>query len=315
MASEPTTLTEAVVYFSDPDNCLNYLVSRRWRNGVVCPACGSREVSFVPSRQIWQCKTRHKRCQFSVKVGTIFEDSPLGLDKWLPAVWMISNCKNGISSWEIHRAIGVTQKTAWFMLHRIRLAMQGETGRKLGGSVEVDETFVGGKARNMHRSAKAKRIHGTGGLDKAMVVGMVERDGKVRAFHVDGRRKKELQEAIRENIEAGSAIFTDELKSYEGLADDYDHAVVNHAIEYVNGNVHTNTIENFWSLLKRGLHGTYISVEPYHLFCYIDEQAFRYNNRKDMNDADRFRAVIDEITGKRLTYKHLTGKNEATTPA
>jgi transposase-like protein len=188
-------------------------------------------------------------------------------------------------------------------------------GSKLGGEVEVDETFIGGKARNMHRSAKAKRIHGTGGLDKAMVFGMVERNGKVRAFHVDGRRKKDLQEAIRENIEAGTALFTDELKSYDGLAEDYDHAVVNHAIEYVNGNVHTNTIENFWSLLKRGLHGTYISVEPYHLFRYIDEQAFRYNNRKDMNDADRFSAVISQITDKRLTYKHLTGKDEVTTPA
>jgi transposase-like protein len=262
MASEPTNLTEAIVYFANPDNCLNYLVRRRWRDGVVCPRCGSREVSFVPSRRIWQCKTRHDRCQFSVKVGTIFEDSPLGLDKWLPAVWMITNCKNGASSWEIHRAIGVTQKTAWFMLHRIRLAMQGETGGKLGGEVKADETFIGGKARNMHRSQKAARIRGTGGVDKAMVFGMVERDGRVRAFHVDGRRKQKLQQAIGENIEA-AALFTDELKSYDGLADDYEHAVVNHAIEYVNGNVHTNTIENFWSLLKRGLHGTYISVEPF----------------------------------------------------
>jgi transposase-like protein len=314
MASEPTTLTEAVVYFSNPNNCLNYLAARRWPNGVTCSTCGSVDVRFVPSRRVWQCTNRHPRCQFSVKVGTIFEDSPLGLDKWLPTVWMIANCKNGVSSWEIHRAIGVTQKTAWFMLHRIRLAMQGETGGKLGGEVETDETFIGGKARNMHRSAKAKRIHGTGGMDKAMVFGMVERDGKVRAMHVTGRRKKELQEAIRENIEAGSALFTDKLKSYDGLADDYQHEVINHALEYVNGNVHTNTIENFWSLLERGLHGTYISVEPFHLFRYIDEQVFRYNNRKEMNDADRFRAVVDEITSKRLTYKHLTGKNGITTP-
>jgi transposase-like protein len=199
-------------------------------------------VAFLTSRRVWQCKTRHPKAQFSVKVGTIFEDSPLGLDKWLPAVWMIANCKNGVSSWEIHRAIGVTQKTAWFMLHRIRLAMQGETGGKLGGEVEADETFIGGKARNIHRSAKAKRIHGTGGMDKAMVFGMVERDGKVRAFHADSRRRKELQEAIRKNIEVGSAIFTDELKSYDGLADNYDHAVINHAIEYVNGNVHTTPL-------------------------------------------------------------------------
>ena len=263
---------------------------------------------------MWQCKTRHPKCQFSVKVGTIFEDSPLGLDKWLPTVWMITNCKNGISSWEIHRAIGVTQKTAWFMLHRVRLAMQSRNGGKLGGEVEVDETFIGGKSRNMHKNKRAEKIHGTGGADKAIVFGMVERDGKVRAIHVDKRRKKELQDAIRENVEAGSAIFSDELLSYQGIADDYDHAVINHAVEYVDGNVHTNTIENFWSLLKRGLHGTYVSVEPFHLFRYIDEQAFRYNNRKNMNDGERFSAVVSQITGKRLTYKHLTGNDGATTP-
>ena len=313
MAKEPTTLREAIVYFSDPNNCLNYLVARRWRKGVVCPTCGSKDVSFVPSRRLWQCKTRHPKSQFSIKVGTIFEDSPLGLNKWLPTVWMITNCKNGISSWEIHRAIGVTQKTAWFMLHRVRLAMQGNRGGKLGGEVEVDETFIGGKSRNMHKNKRAEKIHGTGGADKAIVFGMVERDGKVRAMHVDKRRRKELQEAIRENVEAGSAIFSDELLSYEGLSDDYNHAVVNHAVEYVSGNVHTNTIENFWSLLKRGLHGTYVSVEPFHLFRYIDEQAFRYNNRKDMNDSERFSAVVSQITGKRLTYDHLTGKDGSTT--
>src|SRR5487761_1432110 len=208
--SEPKSLQEAIVYFSNPDNCLNYLVARRWPNGVVCPTCGSEKVSFVPSRRLWQCKTRHPKSQFSVKVGTIFEDSPLGLDKWLPTVWMITNCKNGISSWEIHRAIGVTQKTAWFMLHRIRLAMQSRGG-KLGGEVEVDETFIGGKSRNMHKNKRAEKIHGTGGADKAIVFGMVERDGKVRAIHVDSRRRKALQEAIRENVEAGSAIFSDEL--------------------------------------------------------------------------------------------------------
>jgi transposase-like protein len=309
MAAEPTTLQDAIIYFANPDNCLSYLAARRWPDGVVCPTCNGTNVSFMPSRRVWQCKTRHPKCQFSIKVGTIFEDSALGLDKWLPAVWLITNCKNGISSWEIHRAIGVSQKTAWFMLHRIRLAMQGDTGGKLSGEVEADETFIGGKARNMHKAKKAERIHGTGSMDKAVVFGMVERDGRVRAMHVDARRKEELQQAIRENIEAGTAIFTDELNSYTGLADEYEHAVVNHAVEYVNGNVHTNTIENFWSLLKRGLHGTYVSVEPYHLFRYIDEQAFRYNNRKGVTDASRFNVVISQIIGKRLTYRHLTGKD------
>src|SRR5205823_8571786 len=221
---------------------------------------------------------------------------------------LLISCKDGISSYELHRGLGVTQTTAWFMNHRIRLAMQ-ETGfNKLGGEVEVDETFIGGKARNMHKEKRDRVITGTGGKDKAMVQGIVERGGEVRAFVVDSRKKTELQKRVREHVEAGSAIFTDELKSYDGLEDGFQHQVINHAVEYVNGNVHTNTMENFWSLLKRGLHGTYISVEPFHLFRYIDEQAFRYNNRNDMNDSDRFSAVVSQVAGKRLTYAELTGK-------
>jgi transposase-like protein len=235
------------------------------------------------------------------------EDSPLGLDKWLPAIWMLQNAKNGISSCEIARALGVTQKTAWFLLHRIRLAQQGKQGGKLAGEVEVDETFIGGKARNMHKEKRERVITGTGGKDKTIVMGMMERGGNVRAFVVEGRRKAELQKRVREHVEAGSAIFSDELKSYDGLETEYQHAVINHAVEYVNDNVHTNGMENFWSLLKRGLHGTYISVEPYHLFRYIDEQACRFNNRK-MDDAERFDTVVREIGGKRLTYAQLTGK-------
>jgi transposase-like protein len=204
--------------------------------------------------------------------------------------------------------MGVTQKTAWFMLHRCRLAMQDLTGGKLGGEVEVDETFIGGKARNMHKDKRAAKITGTGGKDKEIALGMVERGGNVRVFHVDNRRKKALQTRIREHVEAGSAIFSDELKSYDGLENEYQHAVIDHAVEYVNGNVHTNTMENFWSLLKRGLHGTYVSVEPFHLFRYLDEQAFRYNNRKDMNDGERFTAAMKQIVGRRVTYKQLTGK-------
>jgi transposase-like protein len=309
-AIEPKTLQQAIVYFSMPENCMNYLVARRpeWKDGVVCPTCGSTTVGFLKNQLRWQCSNRHPKRQFSVKVGTIFEDSPLGLDKWLPCVWLITNCKNGISSYEIGRDLGVTQKTAWFMLHRVRLAHQGKDGGKLSGEVEVDETFIGGKSRNMHKSKRARVITGTGGKDKTVVMGMVERGGKVRAFVMDGRKRKDLQPAIRGHIEAGSAIFSDELKSYNGLESDYQHAVINHAVEYVNGNVHTNTMENFWSLLKRGLHGTYVSVEPFHLFRYIDEQAFRYNNRKDLTDADRFDLAVRQIVGKRLTYAELTGK-------
>jgi transposase-like protein len=307
MEHEPQTLQEAVIYFADPNNCMKYMVARRWPNGVICPTCRSAKVSFLSNQSRWQCSTHHSKRQFTLKTGTVFEDSPLGLDKWLPAVWMISNCKNGISSWELHRALGVTQKTAWFMLHRARLALQGKDGGMLGGEVEIDETFVGGKARNMHASKRAVKITGTGGKDKAVVMGMLERGGEVRAMVVDNRRKGELQNRVREHVRVGSALFTDELKSYEGLESDYQHSVINHAIEYVRGNVHTNGMENFWSLFKRGLRGTYISVEPFHLFRYIDEQAFRYNYREDMTDSDRFHLAVSQIVGKRLMYSELTG--------
>jgi transposase-like protein len=311
---EPQTLLESIRYFSDPANCLNYLVARRpeWKDGVVCPRCGSAKVGFLANQMRWQCSVRHPRRQFSVKVGTIMEDSPIGLDKWLPAMWMLQNAKNGISSCEVARALGVTQKTAWFLLHRIRLAQQGKQGGgKLGGEVEIDETFIGGKARNMHKAKREQRITGTGGKDKSVVMGMIERGGDVRAFVVDNRGKKELQKHVREQVEAGAAIFTDELLSYDGLGSDFQHQVINHAVEYANGNVHTNGMENFWSLLKRALHGTYISVEPFHLFRYIDEQACRFNTRK-MNDAERFAEIVSEIGGKRLTYAELTGKLDET---
>jgi transposase-like protein len=306
---EPRTLQEAILCFSDPDNCVAYLVARRpeWKNGVVCPTCGSTKVSFLKNQSRWQCNARHAKRQFSVKVGTIMEDSPIGLDKWLPAIWMLQNSKNGISSCEIARALGVTQKTAWFLLHRIRLAQQGKNGGKLSGEVEVDETFIGGKARNMHKAKRDRVITGTGGKDKTIAPGMVERGGEVRTFVVDSRRKKELQRNIREQVEVGAAIFSDELKSYDGLESDFQHCVINHAVEYANGNVHTNTMENFWSLLKRGLHGTYISVEPFHLFRYLDEQAARYNTRK-LTDAERFDIAVRQIVDKRLTYAELIGK-------
>lgn len=306
---EPKSLQEAIVYFADQVNCLNYLVARRpeWKDGVTCPTCGSRKVKFLENQLRWQCSSHHSKRQFSIKNGTIFEDSPLGLDKWLPAMWLILNCKNGISSCEIARALAVTQKTAWFMLHRIRLAQQGKQGGKLAGEVEIDETFIGGKSRNMHKSKRERVIKGTGGADKEVVMGMLERGGNVRVMHVETRRKSELQAQVREHVESGAAIFTDELLSYDGLESDYKHAIINHAVEYVNENVHTNGMENFWSLLKRGLHGTYISVEPFHLFRYLDEQAFRFNNRK-MTDGERFDIGVREIVGKRLTYKELTGK-------
>lgn len=311
-ATEPKTLFEAVPYFTDQDNCLNFLAGRRWPDGVAtCPRCGSTNVGFIASRRVWQCKTRHPLAQFSIKVGTIFEDSPLGLDKWLPALWMIGNAKNGISSWELHRALGVTQKTAWFMLHRIRLAVQDNlTGSKLGGDVEVGETFIGGKSRNMHKHKRAEKIHGRGPEGKAIVAAVLERGGKVRAKVVETRRKKSLQSLVRDNVEAGSNLYSDALKSYSRLGSEYEHQVIDHAEAYVNGQVHTNGMENFWSLLKRGSNGTYVSVEPFHLFRYVDEQAFRFNTRLDIDgeklgDAQRFKMLCTQIVGKRRTYSAL----------
>jgi transposase-like protein len=320
-ANEPKTLQQAIKYFADLDNCLDYLVARRWASGVTCPTCGSENVSFVPSRRVWQCKTRHAKCQFSVKVGTIFEDSPIPLDKWLAAMWMIANCKNGISSWEIHRALGITQKSAWFVLHRVRLALQSSSTLKLGGNggeVEVDETFIGGKARNMHARRRQNRLASTGVGGKAPVLGILERGGQIRATVVPNRRKHALHGEIKRNVEEGSAIYTDALMSYQDLRPTFAHQVIDHAERYVDGRVHTNGLENFWSLLKRSIGGTYVSVEPFHLFRYLDEQVWRFNNRatefRPMNDSDRFDLAVSQIVGKRLTFAEVTGKVGETRP-
>jgi transposase-like protein len=324
--SEPTSLQEAVLYFSDPANCREYMVARRWPNGVECPRCGSKNVLFLEKYNRWECREKHDARQFTLKTGTVFEESPISLDKWITAMWMLVNCKNGVSSWEIHRTIKVTQKSAWFMLGRLRLALQDKrSGGKLGGSngspVEIDETFIGGKARNMHR-AKRERLSADrgmqGGSGKAVVMGMLERGGKVRATVLGHRRdKKQMHQIIAENVEVGTPVMTDEFGNYDGLSPKYAHEVVNHLEKYVEGNVHTQGIENFWSCLKRGLGGTYIAVEPFHLFRYVDEQAFRFNNRatKDnpLNDADRFDLAMRQVVGKRLTYDELTGKSPAQT--
>lgn len=307
MEQEPVTLQEAIVYFSNPVNCRDYLAKRRWPNGVTCPRCGGKDVLFLENYNRWHCRAKHDAPQFTLKTGTIMEDSPIGLDKWLMAMWQIVNSKNGISSYEVHRAIGVTQKTAWFLDHRIRFALTQGTINKLSGQIEADETFIGGKARNMHSAKRAKRITGTGGKDKVAVLGILERGGKVRTKVIDNTKKKTLQREVREHVLAGSALFTDALKSYDGL-DDFQHEVVDHAVEYVRGEVHTNGLENFWSLVKRGLNGTYVSVEPFHLFRYLDEQVFRYNNRKGLNDGQRFDLAVRQIVGKRPTFDQLTGK-------
>src|SRR5256712_2976447 len=307
MASEPKTLQEAILYFADPVNCREYLVARRWPSGVTCPRCGSQNVLFLEKYNRWHCREKHNAPQFTLKTGTIMEDSPIGLDKWMTAMWQIVNCKNGISSYEIHRALGITQKTAWFLDHRIRLALTSGSFEKLTGEVEADETFIGGKARNMHVGKRQRRITGTGGKDKTAVMGIMQRGGKVRTVVIANRKKKALQAEVKKHVEAGSALYTDALLSYEGLAGDYAHQVVDHAVQYVDGRVHTNGLENFWSLLKRGIAGTYVSVEPFHLFRYLDEQSFRFNERK-MTDAERICFAMSNVFGRRLTWNQLTGK-------
>lgn len=309
--SSPKTLREAILFFADYSNCRKAVEAIRWPDGVVkCPTCGSEKVSYLAAARVYKCYGKHPRAKFSLKVGTIFEDSPLGFDKWLPALWLITNCKNGISSYELARALGVTQKSAWFMLSRLRLALQGDGSGKMSGHVEVDETFIGGKARNMHKAKRDRVIRGTGGMGKVAVMGLLSRHGKdghstVRLSVVENRRKAALQARVREHVRRGAKVYTDGLLSYDGLANDYVHNVIIHAEKYVDGQVHTNGCENFWSLLKRSLKGTYVSVEPFHLFRYLDEQAFRFNQRV-CDDATRFVLALNDTINKRLTYKALT---------
>ena len=315
----PKTLLECSRYFAgDPAIAVEFLAAIRWKDGVVCQHCGSKKHSSLKTRRIWKCRECKK--QFSVKAGTVFEDSPIPLDKWMMVVWLVVNCKNGISSWEIHRDLKVTQKTAWFMLHRVRLALKSESGFLLGGEgteVEVDESYVGGKLNNMHKDRRAKlglAMRGT--ASKTAVQGMLDRNlREVRATVVPDTKRETLQNLVLNNIHHGSTVYSDESVTYDKLSENFVHEVVNHSEEYVRGRVHTNGLENFWSLMKRGLKGTYVCVEPFHLERYVDEQVFRYNNRatKDnpLNDSDRFVLALSQIAGKRLTYKELIGKDNA----
>jgi len=313
----PTTLQEAIIHFADADNCIAYMVAHRWPKGVICPTCGRKDVTWLPTQRKWQCKSAHSKRQFSAKVGTIFEDSPLGLEKWLPATWIIATAKNGVSSCEVARSLGVTQKTAWFMLHRIRLAMKNDSRLKLGTGgepVEVDETWVGGKAKNMHAKRKERIKDGWERDNKTIVMGMLVRETRqVRAKVIPDVSRLTLQGEILKKVSKAAPVYTDAAVGYNRMAiKGFVHEAVNHMEEYVRGEVHTNGIENFWSCLKRTLGGTYVAVEPFHLESYLDEQMFRFNNRatKDnpLNDADRFMLAVSQISGRRLTYAELTGK-------
>ena len=312
------TLQQAIQHFTDAENCRKFMVFVRWPDGVPkCPYCGATKLTWLAKANVYRCYGEHKKQKFSLKVGTVFEDSPIGLGKWLPAMWLLCNAKNGISSYELHRALGVTQKTAWFMLHRIRLAMETQSFMRIGGTdggpVEVDETFIGGKPKNMHIQKRMKVQKDRQIPDKAIVMGMLERGTRqVRAKVIPNVQREVLQTEILNQLEYGSKVFTDAHRGYNGLDNDFIHKTVSHINEYVRGEVHTNGIENFWSLLKRCLNGTYVAVEPFHLSRYVNEQVFRFNNRatKDnpLTDADRFMLAASQISGKRLTYAELTGK-------
>jgi len=307
---KPETLQDAILYFADEQICIDTVAKLRWPDGPRCTDCTCALHYYLATQKRWKCKGCGK--QFSVKVGTIFEESPIPLSKWLIALWMLVNCKNGISSYEVGRDLGITQKSAWFVLHRLRLALQHGSVDKMGGAgkhVEVDETFIGGLARNMHADKRKRRITHTGTKDKTAVQGILERGGEVRTAVVSNRKKHLLQSNIRAHVKAQSAIYSDALMSYMGLKQQgFEHQVIDHAEKYVDGQVHTNGLENFWSLLKRGLKGTYISVEPFHLFRYLDEQVSRYNNRELKHDGERFQKALAQISGKRLTFAEVTGK-------
>ncbi len=319
------------MYFNDADVCVDFVAAMRWPRGVTCPHCAFDRVSYLKTRRIWKCMNKDCHKQFSVKTGSVFEDSPIALREWLAAVWLVVNCKNGISSYEIARNLDVTQKTAWFMLHRIRRALKTKSWSKMGGGsggeVEVDETFIGGKVQNMHKdrkenAAKMKVYAAAWGNvqrypGKTAVMGMYDRESRqVRAKVVPNVRRETLQNEILKNIKKGARIYSDQAVAYDSLKAHYIHETVTHVDQYVRGQVHTNCLENFWSLMKRSLKGTYVAVEPYHLDSYVDEQVFRFNNRatrdNPLNDADRFMLAMSQIAGKRLTYAELTGKVDQT---
>ncbi len=303
--TQPETLVEAIQFFGNEDRAVAYLANMRWGGEVACPRCGSVDVRPIPTRRTWECMDCKEKRQFSVRVGTVLEDSKIPVGKWMMALWMIVNAKNGISSHELARNIGVTQKSAWFLGHRIRLALQtGSFDRKLMGAVEVDETYIGGKARNMHSGRRKAKGRGTAG--KVVVMGLLARHGEVRVTIVPDTKRSTLHPEVRKHVTEGSEVFTDALPSYYGLSPEFTHQVIDHAECYAKGKVHTNGIENFWSLLKRCVHGTYIAVEPFHLFRYLDEQSFRFNTRKT-TDGERFVLGLGRIQGQHLTYDSLIG--------
>ena len=332
----PETLLEAVTYFADEARAHDFFVAMRWPDGVRCALCNSVNVGklvvstqdkpgrtlksgkviapYSVTRRVWNCKACKK--QFTAKVGSIFHDSALPLSKWLPALWLVVNAKNGVSSCELARSLGVTQKTAWHMGHRIRTSIQRGGGIvRMDGVVEVDESFIGGLARNMHKDRRARAIKGTGGAGKTAVMGLLQRHSeknpvsRIVANVVPNVRGTVLKGEIRKYVLSGAEVQTDAASGYNNMPADFVHKVVDHAETYVKDGVHTNGLENFWSLLKRTIKGTYVHCAPFHLFRYLDEQTYRFNERKE-DDQTRFLNAVKTTKDRRLTYRKLTGKSE-----
>jgi transposase-like protein len=316
MSDQPETLIAAVRYFSDLDVCHEYMRRIKWPDSkIICPHCGSDRIGEIATRHLLRCKACRK--QFSHKVGTIFEDSPLSLTVWFVAIWAIANCRNGISSHELARAVGITQKSAWFVLHRIRLAMECESFNSFDGPAEADTTYIGGKADNMHAKRREKQITGRGSVDKTAVHGVIQRTkdeehpSQVRVSVVASETASTLLTDVRRNVRHGAEVYTDSAGAYGELCFTHVHGTVDHSAgEYVVGEAHTNGAENFWSLLKRSLKGTYVAVSPFHLFRYVEEQAFRFNHRLK-SDFERFHTALAQVVGKRLTYRVLGAVGDA----
>jgi len=317
--SSPKTLLEAIEFFADPHHAHEFMIQLRWPDGkVCCPTCGSTRVRYIQTRRQWECREEHAKRRFSLKTGTIMEESPLPLKKWLAALWMEINAKNSISSYEIHRSLGVTQKTAWFMLHRIRIAVKDKSVEKIGGNgeiVEADETAIGGLAYNMHKAKREAKITGRGMSGKSIVMGLLQRHGKdtpvsqIDTHVLPDTKHDTMRDIIHKAVEPGTEMHTDAYQAYRTLGPDFIHKFIDHHETYVKDHVHTNGLENFWSLFKRCIKGTHISVEPFHLAAYLDSEGFRFNYR-DMNDGGRFGLAVKRIIGKRLTYKALIGAPE-----
>jgi transposase-like protein len=302
--TRPATLVQAVRHF-DADTAYAYVESIKAPNGHACPKCGSVNVGTIKGRRLWQCREKGCRKQFSLTAGTIMEGTHLRLEDWCVAVWMIISCRNGVSSCEIARTIGCKQQSAWHLLHRVRHILKAEHAGQLCGEVESDETFVGGLAKYMHADKRAE-IKWNPRFGKAVVHALFERhSGDVRAQVIPGAVRKHLRPAVEANVEPGSRLYTDAAWAYRFAHEQYIHQWVNHMERYVEGSVHTNSLENYFSCLRRSIKGTYVAVEPEHLEAYVDEQSYRFNVRHE-SEWERFDGAMRMIVGKRLTYKVLT---------